>query len=46
MEIPGKMEIQLLHGNYLGIAAARSPALDAEAGSQGRLPQSDHSPLP
>ena len=37
MEITGKMQIQILHRNDLGITAAGSAALDAEAWSERRL---------
>ncbi len=39
MEIPRKVEIQLLHGDDLGVSPSRGAALDAKAGPQGGLPQ-------
>ena len=45
VEITCKMQVELLHGKYLGIAAAGSAALDAEAGPQRRLAQSQHDTL-
>ena len=41
MKIPGKMQIQILHGNHLCIAAAGRTALDAKAGPKGRLSEGD-----
>ena len=34
VEVTGEMDIDLLHRNHLGVAAARCPALHAEAGAQ------------
>ena len=34
MKVTGKVEIDILHGNYLGIASAGGAALDAENGAQ------------
>ena len=42
MEITGEMEIELVHGQKLGIAAAGRAALHTEAGAQRRLTQSDY----
>ena len=42
MKIPGEMEIDILHGSDLGIAAAGGAALHAEHRPQGRLPQGQH----
>ncbi|MPM12604.1 hypothetical protein SDC9_58958 [bioreactor metagenome] len=39
MKVAGKVEVNVLHGHHLGIAAAGGSALDAEHGTQGRLPQ-------
>ena len=39
MKVSGKMQVQVFHGNHLGISASGSPALDTEAGAQGRLSQ-------
>ena len=42
MEVPGEVEVDVLHGDHLGIAAAGGPALHAEHRPQGRLPQGGH----
>ena len=42
VEVPGEVEVDVLHGDHLGIAAAGGTALDAEHRSQGRLPQCHH----
>ena len=39
MEIPGKMQVDIIHRYHLGISAAGSAALNAEARSQRRLSQ-------
>ena len=41
MEIAGEMEVDVLHGHDLGIAAAGSAALHAEAGAEARLAHAD-----
>ena len=41
-EVPSEMEVDVLHGEQLGVAAARGAALDAEDRAQGRLAQHDH----
>ena len=41
VEVPGEVEVDILHGHYLGVAAAGGTALDAEYGAQGGLPQGD-----
>ena len=45
MEVPGEVEVDLLHREYLGIASARSTTLEAEAGAKGRLAKGYHSLL-
>ena len=40
VEVSGEVQVDVLHGHHLGIAAPGSAPLEAEAGSQGRLPQS------
>ena len=45
VEIAGEMQVDLLHRNDLGIAAARGAPLHAEAGSERRLAQRDHGAL-
>jgi hypothetical protein len=37
MEIAGEVEVDVLHGHDLGVAAAGSAAFDAEAGPKARL---------
>ena len=39
MEVPGEVEIQILHRDDLGVAAAGGTALDTKAGAQGGLAQ-------
>ena len=39
VEVAGEVEVDVLHGHHLGIAAAGGAALHAEHGAQGRLPQ-------
>ena len=41
VHIPGKVEVDILHGQHLGIAAPGGAALDAEHRPQGGLPQGD-----
>ena len=43
MEIPRKVQVQVLHGDYLGIAAPGRSPFDAEAGAKGGLPEGDDS---
>ena len=45
MEVAGKVQIDVLHGDHLGIAAASSAALDAEHGAQRGLTQRHHGVL-
>ncbi len=42
VEVTGKVEVDVFHGDDLCVAAAGSAALDAEHGSQGGLTQSHH----
>ena len=42
VKVPGKMQVDVLHGHHLSIAAAGSPALESEHRSQRGLPQSNH----
>ena len=42
MHITGKVKVNILHGDNLGVSAAGSSAFYAEYRSQGRLTQSDH----
>ena len=41
VEVAGEVEVDVLHGHDLGIAAAGGAALHAEAGPQRRLAQAD-----
>ena len=41
MEIARKVQVDLLHRQHLGITATSSSPLDAEAGTERRLTQSD-----
>ena len=42
VHIAGEMQVDVLHGNDLGIPAAGRAALDAEHRPEGRLPQGQH----
>ena len=42
MEVAGKVEVDVLHRDNLGVAAASRAPLDAEDGPQRRLPQGDN----
>ena len=42
VDVAGKVEVDILHGHDLGIAAAGRAALDAEDGAQGGLTQAEH----
>ena len=46
MEVAREVQVDLLHGQYLGIAATRRTALHAEAGAEGGLTQCNHGFLP
>ena len=41
MEIARKVQVDVFHGDDLGVSAAGRAAFDAEAGSQGRFAQGD-----
>ena len=45
VEVAGEVEIDVLHGHYLGVAAARRAALDAEHGAKRGLAQGDNDVL-
>ena len=45
MEVTGEVQVDVLHGDDLSVAAAGSAALDAEHGAQRRLTQGDHDVL-
>ena len=42
VQVPGEVQVDVLHGHHLGVAAAGCAALDAEHGAQGRLTQAEH----
>ena len=39
VEVPGEVEVDVLHGHHLGVASPGRAALHAEDGAQGGLPQ-------
>ena len=41
VKVAGKVQVDVFHGHHLGVAAAGSAALDAEAGAEGRFAQAD-----
>ena len=41
VDIAGKVQVDLLHGEHLGVAAARGAALETEHGAEGGFPQGD-----
>ena len=45
MHIPGEVEVDVLHGYNLGVAAAGSAALDTEHRAEGGLAQGDQQPF-
>ena len=45
VEVTGEVQVDVLHGDDLCVAAAGSAALDAEHGAEGRLTQSNHDVL-
>ena len=45
VEIAGKVQVDVLHGHHLGIAAASRTALYAEHGAERGLPQAEHGVL-
>ena len=42
VEIAGEVEVDVLHGDHLSVAAAGGAALDAKHGTERRFPQSGH----
>ena len=46
VEIPGEVEVDVLHGHHLGIASPGRAALHAEDGAQGGLPQGHQGVFP
>ena len=46
VEVAGEVEVDVLHGHHLGIAAAGGAALDAEHGAQRGLPQGHQGVFP
>ena len=42
VQVAGKMQVDVLHGHHLRVAAAGRAALDAEHGAERRLPQAEH----
>ena len=42
VEVAGEVQVDVLHGDDLRVAAARGAALDAEDGAEGRLAQAEH----
>ena len=42
VEVAGEVQVDVVHGGDLGVAAAGGAALHAEAGAEGGLPQADH----
>jgi len=46
VEVAREVQIDLLHGHHLGIAAPGRPALEAEAGPQGWFPDAQGGPDP
>ena len=45
VEVAGKVQVDVLHGDNLGVAAARRSALDAEDRAEGRLAQAEQGVL-
>ena len=45
VEIAGEVEVDVLHGDDLGVAAAGCAALDAKDRPQRRFPQAEHGVL-
>lgn len=46
VDIAGKVQVDLLHGEHLGVAAARGAALETEHGAEGGFPQGDDGVFP
>jgi len=42
VDVPREVQVDVLHGQHLGVAAPGRPSLHPEARPQGRLPQADH----
>ena len=42
VQVPGKVEVDVLHGHHLGIAAAGRAALNTEHGAKAGLTQAEH----
>ena len=42
VQVPGKVQVDVLHRHHLGVAAAGSTALDAEHGAKAGLTQAEH----
>ena len=42
VQVAGKVQVDVLHGHHLCVAAAGRAALDAEHGAEGRLTQAEH----
>ncbi len=45
VEVPGEVQVELLHGDHLGVPAAGGTTLDPERRAQGGLPDGHHSLL-
>ena len=45
MEVAGEVEVDVLHGDHLGIAAAGRSAFHTKDRAQGGFPQADHRPF-
>ena len=45
MEVAGEVQVDVLHGDHLGVTAAGGAALDAEHGAERGLPQADEGTL-
>ena len=46
MDVPGEVEVDVLHGDDLGVASSGRASLDAKGRSQRRLPQTKHHVFP
>ena len=42
MDVSGKMQVDIFHRDYLAVSSSGRTSFDAEAGSEGRLAQTDH----
>ena len=45
VEVAGEVQVDVVHGNHLGVTAAGGPPLHAEAGAEGRLAEAEQDPL-